>query len=70
MRNIFKHLKIAFSDVKVLFKKGAYKELERAIVDVICIRLKIEPLVFDRIPYQHYKQIVRSDYDQLKLRFS
>ena len=69
MQNIFKHLKVDFPDVKALAKKGVYDEIEQLIIKMVCIPLHIEPLVFDRILYQHYEKILRSDYYQLKLRF-
>jgi thermostable 8-oxoguanine DNA glycosylase len=56
VQNIFKQLGIAFP--KSLSSKSIYNETEREIIEKICIPLKIEPLLFDRILFQNYDSIM------------
>lgn len=62
IQNIFGHVGIAFPTASELGKASIYNETEKAIIEAICNPLKIEPLAFDRILFQHYAKILRYDY--------
>jgi hypothetical protein len=62
IQNIFVHAGIPFPLGNTLSSPKKYDELEQQIIQKICKRLTIEPVVFDRILYQNYSKILRFDY--------
>ena len=68
-QNIFKHLQIDFPAAGLLADATEYNETEQVIVGKICKPLGVRPYQFDRILYQHYKQILGNDFYQLKFQF-
>ena len=69
IQNIFHHFKIPFPEQKYFANNGIYEAMEQEIITKICQPLKISPLYFDRILYQHYYKIMKDDYLQLRLNF-
>lgn len=67
-QNIFQHLKIVFPGQAAFGNRKVYESIEEAIKNSICQPLKIKPLYFDRILYQNYFRILKSDYYQIKLK--
>lgn len=61
-QKIFSHVGIDFPTEGELGKGNVYDETEKIIIHKICKPLKIEPVVFDRILYQNYDKIMKSDY--------
>ena len=67
-QNIFQHLRIAFPNQAAFGNRAVYESIEESIKDGICKPLRIKPLQFDRILYQNYFKILKSDYFQIKLK--
>ncbi len=67
VQNIFQHLKIGFPSQADFGNKAIYESIEEGIKNSICRPLGIKPLHFDRILYQNYFRILKSDYYQIKL---
>ncbi len=58
IQNIFKKFGIEFPDQVGLNNWKKYSETESEIIEKICLPLKIEPLIFDRILFQNYDRIL------------
>lgn len=68
IQNIFQHLKIDFPAQAAFGNRVVYESIEEAIKKSICQPLGVKPLYFDRILYQNYFRILKSDYYQIKLK--
>jgi hypothetical protein len=68
-QNIFDFLKIKFPSTAEISKIEIYERTEIQITNKICQPLNILPLHFDRILYQNYFKIIKSDFLQLKINF-
>jgi hypothetical protein len=67
IQNIFRHMGVAFPGPELLARAKVYDHVEQQIIQKVCTPLGIEPVAFDRILFQNYRRIIRSDYLQLKL---
>jgi hypothetical protein len=67
IQNIFRHVGVAFPGPELLARAQVYDHVEQQIIQKVCAPLGIEPVALDRILFQNYRRIIRSDYLQLKL---
>jgi len=61
IQNIFKYFDIEFPTQTQLSSKAIYDATEKEIIKKICDPLNIEPIIFDRILFQNYKSITKSN---------
>jgi hypothetical protein len=67
IQNIFRHVGVPFPVPGLLASAQLYDHIEHQIIQKVCVPLGIEPVALDRILFQNYSRIIRSDYLQLKL---
>ncbi|RYZ83244.1 MAG: hypothetical protein EOP04_20345 [Proteobacteria bacterium] len=60
--NVMRHVGVAFPTPGALGKETFYRELELQIIEKLCHPLRILPLLFDRLLFQHEGRIIRSLY--------
>jgi hypothetical protein len=62
IQNVFSHAGVELPSSSELGNEKIYRDTEQQIIEKVCRKLDIEPIIFDRILYQNYNKIMRYDY--------